>query len=84
MKISLQCAVAFALPAAPILIQSFTYLTSPWHYGPEWLTAVKWTAWYTLFPSTWPLDWFFRAGLYCWLFVMGLATLPRVKKKEIV
>jgi hypothetical protein len=81
-KISLQCTVAFALPALPILIKSFTYLTATWHYGPEWLTGVKWTAWYTLFPSTWSPDWFFRAGLYCWLFVMGIATLPASEKKR--
>jgi hypothetical protein len=82
LKISLQCAAAFTLPALPILMKSFTYLTSTWHYGTEWLTGVKWTAWYTLFPSTWSLDWFFRAGLYCWLFVMGLATLPASEKKR--
>ena len=81
-KTLLLCAVLFALPALPMLIKSFTYLTMTWDYGPEWMTAVKWTAWYTLFPSTWSFDWFFRAGLYCWLFVMGLAALPASEKKR--
>lgn len=81
-KTLLLCSVLFALPALPILIKSFTYLTMTWEYGPEWIIAVKWTAWYTLFPSTWPLEWFFRAGLYLWLFVMGIVTLPASEKKR--
>jgi hypothetical protein len=85
-KTLLLCSVLFALSALPMLIKSFTYLTMTWEYGPAWITAVKWTAWYTLFPSTWPLEWFFRAGLYLWLFVMGLATLPasEIKRDSIL
>lgn len=82
LKVSLLCALAFTLPALPVLIQSFTYLTSAWHYGPEWFTAVRWTAWYTLFPSTWPPEWFFRAGLYLWLYLMAISVMPGSEKKR--
>ena len=46
------------------------------------MTGVKWTAWYTLFPSTWPLSYFFRAGLFFWLFLMGLSAFPAGEKKR--
>lgn len=82
LKKMLLCAVAFTLPALPILIEAFHYLSIPWDYGPEWMRAVKWTAWYTLFPSTWPLRSFFRAGLFLWLFAMGLYALPASQKKR--
>jgi len=81
-KTLLFCSVAFALPALPILIKSFQYLSMTWEYGPEWITCVKWTAWYTIFPSTWSSNHFFRAGLYFCLFVMGLYTLPKSEKKR--
>lgn len=68
--------LAFMLPALPMSIRTLTYLTGPWTYGPEWMEAVKWCAWYTVFPSTWPLHYFWRAGLYLWLFVMALAVSP--------
>ena len=71
------CAAAFILPALPILIKAVTYLSIPWEYGPEWMTGVLWNAWYTVFPSTWPLSTWFRAGLFFWLFVMGFSTLPK-------
>ena len=43
----------------------------------EWMTGVLWNAWYTVFPSTWPLSAWFRAGLFFWLFVMGFTLCPR-------
>jgi hypothetical protein len=75
-KTLLWCSVAFILPALPMLIKAINYLSIPWHYGPEWMTGVLWNAWYTIFPSTWPLFTWFRAGLFFWLFVMGFYTLP--------
>ena len=78
----LVCAVVFVVPALPILIKSLNYLAMHWEYGPEWMTGVKWTAWYTVFPSTWSFNYFFRAGLYCWLFLMGLYALPTSEKKR--
>jgi hypothetical protein len=76
------CAMAFTLPALPILVKSFHYLAMNWEYGAEWVTGVKWTAWYTVFPSTWPLSYFFRTGLFLWLFAMGLYALPASEKKR--
>ena len=81
-KTLLVCALAFAIPALPMLIKSLKYLLMHWEYGPEWMIGVKWTAWYTVFPSTWPFDYFFRAGLYCWLFLMGFYTLPTSENKR--
>jgi hypothetical protein len=75
-KTLLLCGIAFFLPALPVLIKAVTYLSIPWEYGPEWMTGVLWNAWYTVFPSTWSLRAWFRAGLFFWLFVMGFYTLP--------
>ncbi len=75
-KTLLLCGFAFTLPALPILIKAVAYLSIPWEYGPEWMTGVLWNAWYTVFPSTWSLNAWFRAGLFFWLFAMGFYTLP--------
>ena len=75
-KTLLVCGVAFTLPALPMFIKALSYLSVPWEYGPEWMTGVLWNAWYTVFPSTWPLSAWFRAGLFFWLFVMGFCSLP--------
>jgi hypothetical protein len=78
-------AVCFVIPALPLLIKSFHYLGMEWQYGPEWITTVKWTAWYTVFASTWPARSFVKAGLFLFLFIMGLSTLPRHEaKKDII
>jgi hypothetical protein len=81
-KTLLVCGVAFTLPALPMLIKAITYLSIPWQYGPEWMTGVLWNAWYTVFPSTWALFTWIRAGLFLWLFVMGFYILPpgRIKR----
>ncbi len=79
------CAACFVIPALPLLIKSYHYLGMEWRYGPEWITTVKWTAWYTVFASTWPARYFLKAGLFLWLFLMGLSTLPRHEaKKDII
>ena len=75
------CAV-FICAALPMLAQSFDYLGMDWEYGAEWLKGVHWTVWYTVFPSTWPFFYFLRAVLYLWLFLLGLSTLPRDRKKS--
>jgi len=81
-KTLLACSVAFVCAALPMLTQSLDYARISWEYGPEWLQGVLWTVWYTVFPSTWPASYFFRAGLYFWLFLMGLSTLPPDRKKS--
>jgi hypothetical protein len=81
-KTLLACSAAFVCAALPMLSQSLDYAGINWEYGPEWLKGVRWTVWYTVFPSTWPASYFFRAGLYVWLFLMGLSTLPRGRKKS--
>lgn len=79
------CAACFVIPALPLLIKSFRYLGTEWHYGPEWITTVKWTAWYTVFASTWPASYFLKAGLFFFLFLMGLSTLRRNEvKKDVI
>jgi hypothetical protein len=78
-------AACFVIPALPLLIKSYHYLGTEWRYGPEWITTVKWTAWYTVFASTWPARYFLKAGLFFFLFLMGLSTLPRREaKKDII
>lgn len=78
-------AACFVIPALPLLIKSFRYLDMEWHYGPEWITTVKWTAWYTVFASTWPARSFVKTGLFFLLFLMGLSTLHRREaKKDII
>jgi hypothetical protein len=83
-KTFLCCSLSFAVPALPMLMKSIKYLLLPWEYGPEWMIGVRWTAWYTIFPFTWPLNSFLRAGLYLWLFLMGLYSLPTSEKKRKV
>jgi hypothetical protein len=81
-KTLLACGAAFVCAALPMLTQSLDYARINWEYGPEWLRGVRWTVWYTVFPSTWPAFYFFRAGLYFWLFLMGLSTLPPGRKRS--
>ena len=81
-KTVLACCAVFICAALPMLAQSFDYLGMDWEYGAEWLKGVHWTVWYTVFPSTWPFFYFLRAGLYLWLFLLGLSTLPRDRKKS--
>jgi hypothetical protein len=82
LKTLVLCGIAFILPALPILIKAVSYLSIPWEYGTEWMTGVLWNAWYTVFPSTWPVSAWFRAGLFFWLFVMGFYTLPPGETKR--
>jgi hypothetical protein len=82
LKTVLVCSSAFVIPALPVLIQTILYMTTHWEYGPEWLLGVKWNVWFTVFPSIWPLSYFFRAGLYCCLFLLGLSTLTPSEMKK--
>jgi hypothetical protein len=81
-KTILGCFFAFTVPALPIMIKSLKYVSRPWEYGTEWLTGVKWTVWFTLFPSMWPLESYFRVTLFFLLFLMGLYSLPWGEKKN--
>ncbi len=82
LKTLLACGAAFVCAALPMLTQSLDYARINWEYGPEWLRGVLWTVWYTVFPSTWPAFYFVRAGLYFWLFLMGISTLPRGRMRS--
>jgi hypothetical protein len=79
----LLCAAAFIIPALPILIRAYTYLnnTNQLDLG-IWLTTVRWTAWYTCFPATWPALWILRAGLFFSLFLVALYAIPDNSKKR--
>ncbi len=82
LKTILLCCFAFVVPALPLMIKSIQYLSTPWEYGPEWFKGVKWTNWYTVFPSTWSLEAYFRATLFFLLFLMGLYSLPLGERKK--
>lgn len=72
----LTCIVAFAIPALPTLIKIPNYLSASTSYDPIWLIVARWTAWYTCFPSTWPLSGIIRAGLFLILFIISLFFHP--------
>lgn len=74
--------VAFGVPALPMSIRAFHYLGKGDPYDSIWLTVVRWTAWYTCFPSTWPLLWIFRAGLFLVLFIVAVRVIPRHSVKR--
>ena len=76
------CTGAFIIPALPILIKSFSYLSTKTVADANWLTVILWTAWYTCFPSTWHITLLFRAGLFFVLFLISLWILPtgRIKR----
>jgi hypothetical protein len=75
-KKALSCIAAFVIPALPTLIKIPSYLSAGTSYDPIWLTVARWTAWYTCFPSMWPLLRVIRAGLFLILFLIALLTLP--------
>jgi hypothetical protein len=75
-KTVLSCILAFIVTALPTLIKTPSYLNEGTPYDPIWLTVARWTAWYTCFPSTWPLSAITRAGLFLILFLIALLALP--------
>jgi hypothetical protein len=48
------------------------------------MKVILWTAWYTCFPSVWPLSWLVRGSLFFLLFIIGLYNLPQGGGKDAV
>jgi hypothetical protein len=51
--------------------------------GPLWLKGVRWVAGYTCFPLSGSRLWIMRAGMFFFLFVCSLFTIPRSVFKKI-
>ncbi len=81
---SIACLCAFVVPALPMIIKALSYLSVKTVADPTWLTVIRWTAWYTCFPSTWPLSLLIRAGLFFVLFLLGLWILPEGRIKRMI
>jgi len=73
---------AFVIPAFPTLIKIPNYLSAGTSYDLIWLTVARWTAWFTCFPSMWPLSWIIRAGLFLLFFIISLFFLPDNKMRK--
>jgi hypothetical protein len=78
----LSCIAAFVIPAFPTLIKIPNYLSAGTSYDLIWLTVARWTAWFTCFPSMWPLSWIIRAGLFLLFFIISLFFLPDNKMRK--
>jgi hypothetical protein len=72
-KTLLNCFFTFIIPALPVLLRTSNYLsnTSQLDYS-IFMTCALWTAWFTCFPSTWPLPWLVRSGLFFSFFMITL------------
>jgi len=82
-KILAYACAAFALPALPAMLNGFSYLAATQQPDfPLWITVARWTAWYTCFPSTWPLSSLLRAALFFCLFMIALYRVPTGEKKR--
>jgi len=68
----LSAAFWFVLPAAPSAFKMLGHLDSAAGAGQLWLLGARWVAWYTCFPSTWPVAALIRAFFFCGLVVGGL------------
>jgi hypothetical protein len=74
---------AFALPALPAMLNGFSYLAATQQPDyPRWITAARWTAWYTCFPSTWPIISLVQASLFFTLFIIAVYTIPAGERKR--
>jgi hypothetical protein len=78
------CLCAFVIPALPMIIKSLSYLSVKTVADANWLTVIRWTAWYTCFPSTWPFSLLIRAGLFFVLFLVSLWILPEGRIKRML
>ncbi len=76
----LLCSFAFLIPALPYLIKTFNHLGASSAAGPLWFEGVRWVAWYSCFPATWPPSYLIRAGLF---FVLSLACLFQITDRSI-
>ena len=77
------CCIAFIVPALPTFITSFSYLQATQQVdSPVWISTVLWTAWYTCFPSTWPVISLVQASLFFVLFIIAVYTIPDGERKR--
>ena len=75
--------IAFIVPALPTIIRGLNYLGTTKQLDlPVWMTAVLWSAWYTCFPSTWPVLSIVRAILFFALFIIAIYTIPDASRKR--
>ena len=77
------CLLLFTVTALPVLLKSFLHFGNSSAYEPLWLKGVHWVAWYTCFPSRWPLLWLIRACMFFLLFICTLFAIPRNHMKKI-
>ena len=74
---------AFALPALPAMLNGLSYLAATQQPDyPLWITAARWAAWYTCFPSTWPVISLVQASLFFALFIIAVYTIPDGERKR--
>jgi len=75
--------VVFSAPAFFTILKASSYLSHGTPSDQLWMTVVRWTAWYTCFPSLWPPLSIIRAGLFLALFIIALVYIPtnQVKNK---
>ena len=77
----LSCFLAFTVPAMPILVKALNNIGMGQLPDATWMKVVIWTAWYTCFPSVWPLFWLVKASLFFLLFLLSLLCLPAGRQK---
>lgn len=82
--IILLSAIAFAVPAMPILIKAFAYTGNTGEVHELWFKGVYWGAWYTCNPLTWPAKWIIRAGLFFAVFIIALFCVPRQDLRKTI
>jgi len=75
------CFLAFIIPAMPILVKALNNIRTSQLPDAAWMKVVIWTAWYTCFPSAWPLFWLVKASLFFMLFLLSLRCLPAGRQK---
>ena len=80
----LSCFLAFTVPAMPILVKALNNTGMGQLPDAIWMKVVIWTAWYTCFPSVWPLFWLVQASLFFLLFLLSLLSLPAGRPKTSI
>ena len=80
----LSCFFAFTVPAMPILVKALNNTGMGQMPDAIWMKVVIWTAWYTCFPSVWPLSWLVQASLFFLLFLLSLQSLPAGRPKNSI
>ncbi len=81
LKTTLICGISFGLPALPYLFKAIKHMGSSSASGPLWQEGVRWVAWYSCFPATWPLFSILKAGLF---FVLTLVCILKIRKLAVI